>query len=225
MKGDIRLSLTKEVNDILSKMHNSGEPKSKGVYGEQACLSICETIYRNQGGILIHSYAYKTVPGLAGNIKFGNGFYVENLGSMTEIDLLLVTPFRIFPIEVKSYKASKITLTNDRISGCRSTDKSPEHQNEMHCRHLYPHIYKNIPNGDTRYIVPIVVFVDETTVSDQRTKDHKDYIVVTVLNRLRSELLKHNVPIDNTKLNLKALEASLRSAMISNEKFLPYKGE
>lgn len=217
------MALSNTVNSILNKMHSQKVASDKGSYGEQAVFSICEDLYQRRGGILIHSYTYKTVPELAGNIKReGNSFYIENLGTHTEIDILLVTKYKMYPIEVKAYKANKINLTNSKIEGCASTSKSPEHQNEMHCRHLYPQIFMSLPNGSTDYIVPIVVFVDQATVSDSRTQDHKDYIKVTILNKLRQLLEENDKPHNGTILDLPAIETKLRNSMISCEKFLPY---
>lgn len=218
------MSLSNTVNGILNKMHNQKVATDKGSYGEKAVFSICEDLYQRRGGILIHSYSYKVEKGLAGNIKLDEAKpRVENLGSITEIDVLLVTPYRVYPIEVKAYKAKAITLTNTAISGCLSTDKSPVHQNEMHMRHLYPQIFQALPDGRCyEFVVPIVVFADETTVIDKRTPDQKDYIKVTILNQLRQLLVYHDKPYDGIKLDLKSIELRLRGAMTSSEKFLPY---
>lgn len=211
------------VDSILKRMH-SQDATHKGTTGEQAVFTICEKFYNEYGGILIHSYAYKTVDGLAGNIKTQYGeFYVENIGGYTEIDILLCTPFKIFPIEVKAYKAKKIILTDDRIAGCNVTNKSPIHQNEMHMRHLYPQIFTNIPGGKCyEYVVPIVVFVDRCTVEDNRSREIQDYIPIAILNTLNATITKYNKPVNNTIIDLKGLEQSLRSAMVSNSVFLPY---
>lgn len=211
------------IDSILKRMH-SQDTLEKGTTGEQAVFSICEKFYNEYGGILIHSYAYKTVDGCAGNIKNKDGrFYVENLGGYTEIDILLCTPFKIFPIEVKTYKAKKIVLTDDRIEGCAITNKSPIHQNEMHMRHLYQHIFSNIPGGKCYdYIVPIVVFVDRCTVEDNRSQEIQDYIPIAILNTLNATITKYNKPVNNTIIDLKGLEQSLRFAMVSNSVFLPY---
>ena len=211
------------VDSILKRMH-SQDAIAKGTTGEQAVFTICEKFYNEYGGILIHSYAYKTVDGLAGNIKTKyEGFYVENIGGYTEIDILLCTPFKIFPIEVKAYKAKKIILTDDRIAGCNVTNKSPIHQNEMHMRHLYPQIFTNIPGGKCYdYVVPIVVFVDRCIVEDNRSQEIQDYIPIAILNTLNATITKYNKPVNNTIIDLKGLEQSLRSAMVSNSVFLPY---
>lgn len=217
------MSLNSTVNNILNQMHSQKVASDKGTYGEQAVFSVCEDLYQRRGGILIHSYTYKTEKDLAGNIKRdGSRFYVENLGATTEIDILLVTPYKMYPIEVKAYKSPKITLTNDRIAGCAATEKSPVHQNEMHCRHLYPQIFTALPDGMTEYIVPIVVFTDKTTIVDSRTPDNKEYIHVTILNQLRQLLESFDKPYNGFILDLPNVEMKLRQAMTSCEKFLPY---
>lgn len=219
------MSLNNDVNKILNKMHSQGVASNKGSYGEEAVFSICEDIYNRKGGILIHSFTYRVEPGLKGNIKRDGGLHCENLGAITEIDILLVTPYKIFPIEVKAYRANKVTLTNDRITGCANTDKSPVHQHEMHLRHLYPKIFKSIPDGMTEFIVPIVVFADQTDVVDSRTPDNREYIPATILNQLRQFIELNDVCYNKTKLNVPAIERDLRSCMTQCEKFLPYVGK
>lgn len=219
------MSLSNTVNSILKKMHEQDVPTNKGTYGEQAVFSICEDFYQHCGGILIHSYSYKVDKSLSGNIKIddkGKG-YVENLGSTTEIDILLVTPYKMFSIEVKAYKAKKITLTNTGISGCAFSNKSPVHQNEMHMRHLYPAIFSSLPDGMCyQYVVPIVVFTDETVIVDSRTGYQLEYILVRTLNNLKMTIDSYNKVYNNTLLDLPSIESKLRSVMVSSEKFLPY---
>ena len=218
-------SLDKSVNDMIRKMVSAGKSNgatAKGSLGEQAVFKICEHHYQKFGGILYHSFTYPVDKDKKGNIKKDvNGkLFVENLGSTTEIDVLLVTPFSIFPIEVKAYKAKKIILTDDGIEGVFKTDKSPVHQNEMHCRHLYPHLYKVLPNGESRYIKPIVTFVDECEVVDQRSQWQYEYIVVSILDTLREAIQKLDTPIDY-QLNLPAIDRVLKNVCMSSEKRLP----
>lgn len=209
------------VNDLLNKMHSCSVATDKGAFGEKAVLTICEQMYQSQGGILIHSYSYKVDKSLAGNIYNNNGkLYIENTGSSTEIDVLYVSKYRVFPIEVKAYAAKKITLTDAYIEGCAHTEKSPVHQNEMHCRHLYSFLYRALPNGDTSYIVPIVCMTDKTELHDDRSDWQKDYIKACTLNYLESVLNTYNTPLD-CQINLQLMENVLREALVSNEKWLP----
>lgn len=214
------MSFNDKVNSCLNRMH-SKSGTDKGVFGELAVLAVCERMYQATGGLLYHSYSYKVDKALPGNIEYGaEGLYVENLGDMTEIDILLVTPYRIFPIEVKSYKASKIVLTDDRILGCLITNKSPIHQNEMHARHLYSGIIEAVPEGNTQYIQPICVFTDECTLSDNRSEFQRSYIHATVLSRLSSLLRMLNTPIDY-RLDLEMIQRRLNAIKLKCEKEMP----
>lgn len=215
-------SVKKSINSCLNKM-GKVSPQDKGVYGELAAFTICEEIYQRCGGLLYHSYAYKVDPALPGNIKSQQGvpqLYIENLGNFTEIDILLVTPHRIFPIEVKAYKSKKITLTDSAIAGCAVTNKSPIHQHEMHCRHLYSGIYSAIPQGKVEYIVPVVTFVDECKVVDIRSIEQRRYIYCSVLNSLKQVIAQYNTP-SSFALDLDAISRVLKSIMITCEKELP----
>lgn len=214
--------LDNSINGILNKMHNSSQT-GKGTFGEQAVLKICEQFYQREGGILIHSYTYRVDKTQAGNIKIGqNGqHYIENLGDKTEIDVLYVSPFRVFPIEVKAYKAKQIRLDDAGIYGCYKTDKSPVHQNEMHCRHLYaPMLYRALPAGNTDYIVPLVCMVDSATIIDDRSDWQKEYIQLCVLNNLEETIRRNNTPLEY-RLNLTLIDSLLREGMFSSEKYLP----
>lgn len=222
--------LKQDIDSIFQEIDNCGtDYKKKGTLGELAVFRICEEIYHNQGGILYHSFQHKVDDTLPGNIKRSEqgNLFLEKLGRFTEIDILLVTPYILIPIEVKTYSAIRgngIVLTDASISGCNETDKSPVHQNEMHCRHLYSYIYKSIPNGETKYIQPVVVFTDRCKVMDKRSQEQKDYIPVTTLNGLYALLQKINKPKEY-RLNLDAVANSLNECCFGYEKMLPLKKE
>lgn len=213
--------LNSNVDSLLSRMRNTGGT-GKGSFGEQAVFKICEEFYQKQGGILIHSYSYKVDKDLAGNIKKGeNGqLYIENLGDATEIDVMYISKYRVFPIEVKAYRARQITLTDDGISGCYKTDKSPVHQNEMHCRHLYSHIFRALPNGETQYIVPVVCMVDNAEIIDARSDWQREYIKLAILDTLADTIQTYNTPLQY-QLNLQLMDQILKEAMLKSEKYLP----
>lgn len=215
------MKMDKEINALLQTMH-SEDAQSKGSTGELGVMKVCEEFYQEYGGILYHSYSYKVDKDLQGNIKKGEDgkLYVENLGATTEIDVMLVTPFRVFPIEVKAYRAKEITLTDDGIAGCAITNKSPVHQNEMHCRHLYSHIFKCLPDGSTEYIVPIVCLVDKAKIHDNRSSWQKDYIKVCTLNTLRELLIHENVP-SKFMLDLKSIDQTLKDVGTDWDKYYP----
>ena len=210
----------RQINGILGKM-KTGDFKNKGDMGEMAVFTICEKLYQKHGGILYHSYAYKVDKNLPGNIKRDSeGLRLERLGEFTEIDVLYISPFRVIPIEVKSYKAQKITLTDKGIDGCFKTEKSPVHQNEMHARHLLSGIFEALPDGDEEYIKPIVVFVDECKVSDKRSKWQKEYIRPAVLDNLVDVINLVNTPYNGKIINLRLMEDRLNQIEVSCSKKL-----
>ena len=214
-------SLDSSVNKCLKDMHNKSKTE-KGSYGEEAVFKICEQFYQTEGGILYHSYTYKPDETKEGNIKKAEDghLFVEALSSKTEIDILYCTKYRIYPIEVKAYRAKEIVLTDDGISGCYKTDKSPVHQNEMHCRHLYPTIFRGLPNGSTGYVIPVVCFVDKCKLIDRRSIEQKNYIYVTILSTLKQFIRKTNVPGDYL-IDLQLMQKLLSEIEISHEKHLP----
>lgn len=114
-------TFTNQMNKILGGMRTN-DMKKKGTKGEEAVFALCEKLYQRHGGILYHSYAYKVDKNLPGNIKKDDSgtLFVENLGDFTEIDVLYVSPYKVFPIEVKSYSSKEIILTDDGISGVRN---------------------------------------------------------------------------------------------------------
>lgn len=216
-------SLDRAINVCLQKMH-SASGTDKGVYGEQAVFKICESLYQQNGGILYHSYSFKTDKDKAGNIKIGpqGNLMLETLSSTTEIDILYVTRYRVFPIEVKAYKAKEITLTDGRISGCFMTNKSPIHQNEMHARHLYTRIFRCLPGGCSDYILPVVVFVDECKLIDKRSGWQKSYIYKATLHNFEDVITTLNVPGEKV-LDLINIDKCLTEALVKYSVRLPLK--
>ena len=209
------------INNLLSNMH-SNRGVDKGSVGEQAVFKICEKFYQTEGGILVHSYTHKVDPEQKGNIKKGeNGqLYIENLGDITEIDILYISKYRIFPIEVKAYRAKQITLDDRGIYGCYKTDKSPVHQNEMHCRHFYSFMLRALENGDTDYIVPIVCMVDKCQLIDNRSYWQRNYIHLCVLNTLEDTIRQYNTPKSH-QMDLVLCDKLLKEGMIKSEIYLP----
>lgn len=214
-------SFDKSINQCLDQMYKVGGT-GKGTYGEQAVLRICESFYQRNGGILYHSYTYKTDSTKAGNIKmnqFGE-LVLEVLGPITEIDVLYVTQNRVFPIEVKAYKANEITLDDRGIYGCYKVDKSPIHQNEMHARHLYHSIFRALPDGDSSYIIPICVFVDRCKIIDNRSGWQRKYIIKATLDTLPKVLEALDVPGEKL-IDLSVMNNVLNETCTKYERRLP----
>lgn len=216
-----KLNFNNQINAVLKGMR-TGDMKKKGDLGEESVFMLCEKLYQRHGGILYHSYSYKVDPKLPGNIKKDESgkLYKENLGAVTEIDILYVSPYKVFPIEVKSYSSKEIILTDDGIDGVRANKKSPIHQNEMHCRHLYSNIFRALPDCEESYIVPIVVFVDRCTLVDKRSDWQKKYILKAILNNVLTEILRNNVA-GKYGLDLVLVDRVLKEKMTDCSKYLP----
>ena len=90
----------------------------------------------------------------------------------------------------------------------------------MHCRHLYEHIFKVLPEGSTDYIVPIVCMVDNAVIEDMRSDWQKEYIKLCILNNLDQVITEFNKPL-SYQLNLAGIDKVLKEAMVSSEVYLP----
>jgi hypothetical protein len=197
--------------------------KGKGNHGEEAVLAICADRKKTVGnGILYQSFMYPyqtTREGVCytGNVKYENKKFVEYTSDSIndEIDVLYITPYKIFAIEVKSYHARCIDVyehwcNKDSVP----MEKSPIAQAEKHARHLYHAIYDVLPNGEAKYIQPIVCFVDRCKVRDDRSQHFQDYVPVCVLNNLLSVINHYNMPYEYN-LDLEQIERKLNSVKVS----------
>lgn len=217
---------SQSINSILSSMRKSGklkDMKAKGDAGEQAVLQIVLELHRRTGGLVYQSFRYpyqqdKTGTTYLGNVKLENNEFVEYTDASNgrrledEIDILYVTPYRIFPIEVKSYHA-KIEVKNDWVwKQGTPVDKSPVAQAEKHARHLYHALYDVIPDGRPEYIKPVACFVDRCTLIDKRTDAQISYLPCCILNTLKKTLISENTPlrynIDIVQVQRKLMEVS-----------------
>lgn len=193
------------VDKILREMREKGKIdfKVKGSRGEDAALEIVKQFYNKVGGEIYTSFKYpyqQNRQGVTytGNIKYEDGKYVEYTNTETrefidEIDILYISPYRIFPIEVKSYHAKMEVFDHWMKKNGSMVDKSPITQAEKHARHLYHALHTVLPEGRSEYIIPIVCFVDRCTVSDTRNKP--EYIPCCVLNGLKKTLADYNIPL------------------------------
>lgn len=212
-----------DVNRILKRMRTEGKLsyKAKGDLGEQAVLSICIERQRKNGGLLYSSYKYPYQHNSTGQTAGGNIVLVD--GKFTdvtkdsyedEIDILYITNYRIFVIEVKSYKAKIDIYDHWFKKNGSNVDKSPITQTEKHCRHLYQALWEYIPDGDPKYIVPIVVFVDKCTINDDRSEDMRKYIPVCILNNFKETINLYNMPL-RYNLDLKSIKKKLEQLKVS----------
>lgn len=197
-----------KIDSILQDMRKAGKVsdwKDKGNAGEQAVLQVCLELQRKIGGLIYHSYQYPYQSDTSGkiytgNIKLENGKYVEYTESKRaledEIDVLFVTDYRVFVIEVKSYHAKIEVYDHWLKKNGTEVDKSPILQTEKHCRHLYHAMSYVLPDGNPNYIVPLCCFVDRCTVTDNRSPEFERYIPICILNNLKSTLMSLNTPLD-----------------------------
>ena len=219
------------INDVLRDMRNAGtlqDMRQKGDLGEEAVLAICYDRKEKAGaGLLYQSFMYpyqtdRSGKCYVGNIKYEDGQFKEYTRETIndEIDVLYITPYRVFVIEVKSYKARSLDVYEHWFNrGSTPVDKSPIMQAEKHARHLYHAIYDVLPEGDPRYIQPLVCFVDKCRVRDDRSQHFIDYVPVCILNNLLSTINKYNTPLEYN-LALDQIEAKLNNVKVSIKRAL-----
>lgn len=219
------------INDVLSNMRKAGkvqDMKEKGNLGEDAVLALCLQRKEAVGkGILYQSFMYPYQTNregvvYTGNIKYENNEFVEYSSESIndEIDVLYVTPYRIFAIEVKSYSSKTLDVYEHWFNrGSTPVDKSPIAQAEKHARHLYHAIYDVLPDGDPKYIVPLVCFVDKCKVRDDRSQHFIDYTPVCILNSLLKTIEKYNKPLQYN-LVLDEVERKLNEVKVSIKRSL-----
>jgi hypothetical protein len=220
------------VNAALAAMRSEGKlrnNKGKGDFGEDAVLALMHKYMCKRGGLLYKSFEYPYASNKSGKVYLGN-IYLQEDGKYIdisrqyndEIDILYVSPFRIYAVEVKSYHARmEVTIQylkkNGKVDyqpvegqdGMPARHKSPIWQAEKHARHLYHQIYDVLPDGNPKYIQPIVSFVDRCTVVDERSAEHKIYLPVTILNNLSETITDMDYPFDGTALDLQAVGKKL----------------
>lgn len=219
------------INDVLKSMRAAGkvqDMKEKGDLGEEAVLAICYDRKEQAGnGLLFQSFMYpyqtdRSGRCYTGNIKYENKQFVEYTRDSIndEIDVLYITAYRVFVIEVKSYKARTLDVYEHWFNrGSTPVDKSPVAQAEKHARHLYHAIYDVLPDGDPRYIVPMVCFVDKCKVRDDRSEHFRDYIPVCILNNLLQTINHYNSPLEYN-LDLTQIERKLNEVKVDVKRVL-----
>lgn len=170
--------------------------------------------------LLLNSVEYGVVPQVPGNLFYDKDSkhitHVANDGGIDEIDIVLATSFRIFLIEVKTYRRKNIRLTNTwEYKGNTPVDKAVITQTEKHARQFYYNFYPYIPEGNPDYIIPLIVFVDDCKVTDKRDIEFKSYLPVCTLNKLNKLISELDTPLDDGLIDLDALMKGIKS--ISNE--------
>lgn len=215
-----------DISSILKNMRKAGkiqDMSEKGDLGEEAVLKLClERKERQNCGLLYHSFMYPYQSNRSGVVYTGNIIYKdEDFIEYTdnsindEIDVLYITPYRIFPIEVKSYGSKRLDIYDYWFNRAGTpVEKSPFAQAEKHARHLYHAINTVIPDGDPKYIKPIVCFVDKCKVHDERSEEQQEYIPVCILNNLIATINRYSIPLDYN-LDLSAVADKLNQVKTS----------
>jgi hypothetical protein len=203
---------------------------AKGTAGENLAYSVLRKYQRRYGGEILRSYTFKYARKPSGveypgNLVFKGGKLISiqiddkksKRSLIDEIDLLYVTSYCVIPIEVKAY-GSKIVLRDDwwDYTGDAS-NKYPLLQAEKHCRHLYHNIYDILPGGDPGFIKPIVVFVDRTKITDERSAEFVKSLRVANLNSLYRVLIEVNHP-KKVKVHYDQIMARLHAIHKPNER-------
>lgn len=223
------------VSATLNKMRKAGQirdNKAKGDLGEDAVLAVLYDRKQQTGnGLLYQSFKYPYQTNRQDVCYLGNIFYNAEKNEFSdvtddkyddEIDVLYVTPYRVFPIEVKSYHTNKIEVYVPWMNkGGTPVDKSPILQAEKHARHLYHAIYDVLPDGKPEYIVPLVCFVDrcKLLVEDEYEQKFGSYLPVCILNNLLHTLNKYNQPgaynldIGQIQRKLDSIKTSIRRTL------------
>lgn len=211
------------VNDHLAAMRAAGRArdiKKKGAAGELAALDIVHTYRAVRGGLLKQGFTYPYASNRQGKTYLGNIFWDEEAGRFydltrqlnDEIDILYISNYRIFPIEVKSYHDSTMVVEHGWLyRQGRRVEKSPYAQAEKHARHLYHQLYDVIPDGDPRYIIPMVCFVDACRVDDKRSPEMQYYLPTVPLSSLKTVLMDRDTPVGEYTLDLSTIEKKLKS--------------
>lgn len=194
--------------------------KKKGATGEAVIFDIMHDYRSRHGGILKQGFTYPYASNRQNQIYLGNIFWDEAQQAYydvtrqlnDEIDILYISNFRVFAIEVKAYHDPSIVITDSWMERRKKkVDKSPVAQAEKHARHLYHHIYDVIPNGDPSYIIPLVCFVDESGIDDRRSERMREYLPVVILNNFKSTIIRLDKQLGDFTLDLEAIERKLKS--------------
>ena len=191
--------------------------KEKGDAGEEILISLARMYQEDQDCVIVWSYSYPYMSDrysklYTGNIKLGEDGFIQltKEGYNDEIDLVIITPYRVFVIECKARSGRWLLYDHWAKQNSKDVDKSPITQCEKHARHFYHLVHEYLPDGKPEYIVPITAFVDRCTLTDKRSKEYREYIQVSIANTFK-RLIKEN----DTPLNYKINGAELLKFMLN----------
>jgi hypothetical protein len=211
------------INNLLKSMRSSGKIqdwKGKGTFGEDAVFTILHKYCLHCGGSIYRSFKYPYASNSHNKYYLGNifrnadGTYYDITKQLNdEIDVLLITPYRVFAVEVKAYHAKLEAYDHWLRKNGTDEEKSPITQAEKHARHLYHQIYDSLPEGNPNYIRPVVCFVDRCTVDDKRSQPFRTYSPVTILDTLIKCIADNDTPL-NHRINIQDVNRKLEKIKI-----------
>lgn len=177
--------------------------KDKGDAGEQILISLAKDYQKIHKCTILWSYSYpyqSDRDGITytGNIKKHDGKYEEltKEGYNDEIDVVIITDYRIFVVECKARSGKWVLYDHWARQNGSDVDKSPITQCEKHARHLYHLIHEWIPDGKPEYITPITAFVDKCELTDKRGKPYRKYIQVSIANNFKRLIKFNDTPLE-----------------------------
>lgn len=137
---------------------------------------------------------------------------------VTEIDCLLVTPYKIFVIEIKTVYGDLVINDDFTMDLYRGGTKDPNfthnylRQNEMHARHLYYQLHQVLPKGQPKYIEQVIVLTGNMSVEDNRKlQDSRAHVTIT--NNLLTLIEELNQP-NEFLISAKAVRKTLNKIRV-----------
>lgn len=193
-----------KINDAYKKLDACRTvAKEKGDAGEEILVSLAREYQEDQDCVILWSYTYPYASNrdsvmYTGNIKLHDGKFIQltKEGYNDEIDLVIITSYRIFVVECKARSGKWLVYDHWAKQNNKDVDKSPITQCEKHARHFYHSIFRCIPDGKPEYIVPITAFVDRCVLTDKRSKKYRDYIKVCIANTFKKVMREYDKPGD-----------------------------
>lgn len=212
------------IDEMYKRMNeNRNIAKEKGNIGENIILAILQDYQQvRPDSFIAHSFRYSLQSDrnnnvYPGNIKKIGGVYQEITRESLEdeIDLVLVTPYRILAIEAKARTGTWSLYDHWTSQNSTPCEKSPITQTEKHARHLYHLLHEVLPDGRPEYIVPITVFVDKAKIVDSRSSLMKSYVKIAVANTLKQLVYNNDVALQY-KLNLREIRKVMENNGTAN---------
>lgn len=176
----------KKINTLLKEISVINDER-KGVLGEEIAFEVLKRYTKARGNsILINTVIYPYYSNTPGNIKLKDNKFISLNDNDTndEVDIVLITPYKIFLCEVKAYRYD-IEFTDLWVYRSKTAvEKSTTAQAEKHARHFYHNFCESIPHGNSEYIIPVIVIADKSKIQDNRSIEWKNYIHITNINKL-----------------------------------------